>query len=226
MSNSKDISNIQKKTCAVIPFYNEEENLHKVLSETSKYVHFIFAVDDGSNDNWRKNQLFLESIKYISLGKNYGKGKALRIGFEEAISSGYENIITLDADFQHDPKLIPDMLDGLKKNDFVIGNRLYDLKSMPVQRRMSNRLTSFILSKKTNQKILDSQCGFRAYSSKLLQSVKTSYNGFEAESEIIVKATRKGFKIRFVDIPTIYGTEKSKMKALKAIIGFIKVMFI
>ena len=97
---------------------------------------------------------------------------------------------------------------------------------MPVQRRMSNRLTSFILSKKTNQKILDSQCGFRAYSSKLLQSVKTSYNGFEAESEIIVKATRKGFKIRFVDIPTIYGTEKSKMKALKAIIGFIKVMFI
>jgi hypothetical protein len=97
---------------------------------------------------------------------------------------------------------------------------------MPIQRRMSNKITSFVLSKKTGQKILDSQCGFRAYSAKVLQEVKTVFDGFEAESEILVRSVRKEFKIGFVDIPTIYGKEKSKMKAIQAITGFVKVLFI
>jgi len=95
---------------------------------------------------------------------------------------------------------------------------------MPLQRRLSNKLTSFLLSLKTSQKIIDSQCGFRAYSVKVLKDVKTKYFGFEAESEILVLAARKGYKIGFIDIPTIYGTGKSKMRPLQAIIGFMKVI--
>jgi len=95
---------------------------------------------------------------------------------------------------------------------------------MPLQRILSNKITSFLLSVKTGQDIKDSQCGFRAYSSEILKEVKTEYSGFEAESEMLVKAAKKGYKIGFVDIPTIYGTENSKMRPFQAIFGFIKVI--
>ncbi len=96
---------------------------------------------------------------------------------------------------------------------------------MPFQRVMSNKLTSFLLSKKTGMKIIDSQCGFRALSVEVLQKVQTQSNGYEAESEIIILAARAGFKIGFVEVPTIYGNEKSKVNPVKAIFGFIKVLF-
>ncbi len=96
---------------------------------------------------------------------------------------------------------------------------------MPIQRRLSNKLTSLLLSIKTGQKIIDSQCGFRAYKSEVIKNIKTNFPGFEAESEMIIKAARKGYKIGFVDITTIYGDEKSKMKPVRAIIGFLRVLF-
>jgi len=108
----------------------------------------------------------------------------------------------------------------------VIGNRLNDLEKMPLQRIVSNKLTSLLLTLKTGQRIVDSQCGFRVYKSNVLKTIKTFSFGFEAESEMIVYASRFGYKIGFVDIPTVYGQEKSKMNSIKAIIGFIKILFI
>ena len=225
MSNSKDKSKIPGSVCAVIPFYNEKATLNKVLDETIKYVHFTIAVNDGSNDDNYENERKIETVKFVDLEKNFGKGKALDVGFKEAISSRYDFIVTLDADLQHDPKYIPDLCQGLKSFDIVIGNRLNNLKGMPVPRRLSNKLTSFFLTLKTGQNILDSQCGFRVYSSKVLREIKTDYFGFEAESEILIKAAKKGFKIGFVEIPTIYRNENSKMRPVQAIIGFMKVIF-
>jgi glycosyltransferase involved in cell wall biosynthesis len=224
LSNSKDKNKIPCSACAVIPFYNEKATLNKILNETTNYVQFIFAVNDGSDDDSYENERKNKKVKFIDLEKNYGKGKALDFGFKVAVSSGYKSIVTLDADFQHDPKYIPSLLEGLKLFDIVIGNRLKNLGNMPLQRRLSNKLTSFFLTKKTGQKILDSQCGYRAYSASVLKEVSTEYSGFEAESEMLVKATKKGFKIGFVDIPTIYGNEKSKMRPLQAIFGFLKVI--
>jgi len=126
---------------------------------------------------------------------------------------------------QHNPKSIPALLSGLDNFDLVVGNRLKDLSGMPFQRIMSNKLTSFLLSKKTGMKIIDSQCGFRAFSREVLLNVQSRSNGYEAESEIIILATRAGFKIGFVEVQTIYGNEKSKLNPVKAIIGFIKVLF-
>jgi hypothetical protein len=117
------------------------------------------------------------------------------------------------------------LIEGLQSSDIVIGNRLKNLKGMPIQRRLSNKLTSFFLTVKTSQNILDSQCGYRAYKSEVLKSVRTNFSGFEAESEILIKAAKKGFKIGFVEIPTIYGREKSKMRPVQAIVGFLRVLF-
>jgi len=126
---------------------------------------------------------------------------------------------------QHNPESIPDLLSGLKYFDLVLGNRLKDLSGMPFQRRMSNKLTSFLLSLKTGMKIIDSQCGFRAFGVEVFRKVLTRSNGYEAESEIIILAARAGFNIGFVEVQSIYGNEKSKMNPLKAILGFIKILF-
>jgi len=126
---------------------------------------------------------------------------------------------------QHNPKSIPALLSELDNFDLVVGNRLKDLSGMPFQRIMSNKLTSFLLSKKTGLKIIDSQCGFRAFSRKVLLNVQSRSNGYEAESEIIILTARAGFKIGFVEVQTIYGNEKSKLNPVKAIFGFIKVLF-
>ena len=210
--------------CAVVPFYNEKETLSILLTETLKYVDFVIAVNDGSTDDSYMSERNISNVKIVDLQKNFGKGKALSVAFEEAVKDGFELIVTLDADLQHDPKFIPDFLKALKNYDIVIGNRLKNLKDMPLQRRISNKLTSYLLTKKTGQKIHDSQCGFRAFRSEVLIKIKTNYTGYEAESEILIKAARNGFKIGFIDIPTIYGTEKSKMKPGETIIGFLKVL--
>ena len=137
----------------------------------------------------------------------------------------FDFTITLDADLQHLPELIPILL-NVDSADIVIGNRLHDMSKMPLQRKMSNSITSFLLSKKTGQKIIDSQCGFRVYRTNILDKILPNFQGFEAESEILVNAARHKFVIGFREILTIYGNEESKMKPIQAIKGFIKVMFL
>ncbi|MCU0414937.1 MAG: glycosyltransferase family 2 protein [Ignavibacteriaceae bacterium] len=225
MNNSKVINSKAHRICAVIPFYNEKETITSIVNDTLDYVQFVFAVNDGSDDGFSIEAINQSEIKLINLDRNYGKGKALSIGFEAAVSAEFDFVVTLDADLQHDPKYIPNLLEGLQSSDIVIGNRLKNLKGMPIQRRLSNKLTSFLLTVKTSQNILDSQCGYRAYKAEVLKSVRTNCSGFEAESEILIKAAKKGFKLGFVDIPTIYGREKSKMRPVQAIVGFLRVLF-
>lgn len=138
--------------------------------------------------------------------------------------NNFSTIVTIDADLQHDPDYIPALLKLMEYFDIVIGSRMNDMKDMPLQRRLSNTITSYLLSKKTGVKIIDSQSGFRAYKAEVLSTVNTTMNGFEAESEILLKAVKKKFNVGFIDIPTIYADEKSKMKPMKAIKGFIRVM--
>lgn len=216
--------NQKVKVCAVIPFYNEKNFLFDVVSETLNFVDFIIAVNDGSSDGSEKTIVNLNRVQVISLNRNYGKGYALQVGFNECIKNNFDIVFTLDADKQHDPAFIPDFISQINTFDIVIGNRLTDTSDMPMQRIISNKITSFLLSVKTGQNIFDSQCGYRAYNINVLKLIKTFSVGYEAESEILISAAKKDFKIGFVKIPTIYGNEKSKMNSFSAILGFIKVL--
>ena len=216
----------RNETCAIIPFLNEEKTIEDIVEKTLEYVDCIIAVDDGSDDNSISKISNNEKVFLIKNIVNRGKGYSLNVGFRKSIELNSHFTITLDADLQHPPEYIPEILEKLKENDVVIGNRLNDFKNMPLQRILSNKLTSSLLTLKTKKKIVDSQCGFRGYRTKILNSIIPKFSGFEAESEIIVKAARNNYKIDFVSIPTIYGDEKSKMKATQAITGFIKVLFV
>lgn len=214
----------KNKIVAIIPFYNEKDFLKSVVSETLKYVDLIIAVDDGSTDDSAVTIKDFENVLILKNEKNFGKGYSLQKGFDTAINLNFDIIVTIDGDGQHNPEFIPKLLEELNYSDAVIGNRLNDIRSMPFHRILSNKITSFLLSKKLGIKICDSQSGFRAFKKKVIEGVKTEFYGFEAESEIIVKIARKNFKINFIDIPTIYGNQKTKMKSVQAIKGFLKVL--
>ena len=210
---------------AIIPFYNERKTINEVITRTLPFVAKVFAVNDGSTDKGQYEVPVGPKVSLINLSYNHGKGEALNYGFKLSVKEGFVFTITLDADLQHPPELIPVLL-NIGTDDIIIGNRLNDLSKMPLQRKASNSITSFLLSKKTRQNIIDSQCGFRVYRTAILPYILPCFTGFEAESEILINASRHNYKIGFREIPTIYGEEKSKMKSFQAIKGFIKVMFL
>jgi glycosyltransferase involved in cell wall biosynthesis len=219
------ISN-QNKICAVIPFYNEEKTISEIITRTLKFVDTVIAIDDGSKDNSCDNVNTIKNVILLKHKNNEGKGSALKTGFEVSVQNNFDLTLTLDADLQHPPEEIPKFLDALSFNDIVIGNRLSDLSSMPVQRILSNKISSGLLSLKAGRRIYDSQCGFRGFRTKILSSIMPHFSGYEAESEMLILAARKNYKFGFVAIPTIYGEEKSKVRPFNIILGFIKTLFI
>jgi len=217
-------SKSQNKICAVIPFYNEEEHLHSIISEVIQFVDILILIDDGSTDSSLSCIPFTENIILLEHDKNLGKGAAPRICFLKNKEVGSEKTITMDADYQHDPNYIDQFLAKLEKYDCVIGSRKKDHSTMPYHRKLSNTLTSKLLSWKTGHKILDSQSGYRGFRTRILQDILPNYKGFEAESEMIVKLCKNDYTLGFVNIPTIYGNDNSKMRTFPTIIGFLKVL--
>lgn len=211
--------------CAVIPFYNERSTIAEVLLKALQYCNYVIAVNDGSTDGSETCLPDSRNIILLNIANNKGKGNALRLGFLKSIELRTKLTFTIDADLQHPIELIPLFIEKSKTNDIVIGNRMKDKKYMPIQRILSNTITSKILTLKTGINIFDSQCGFRAYKTSVLPLLCTTFHGYEAESEILVLAAKQRLKVGFVDIPAIYGNEKSKMKAFQAISGFMKVIF-
>ena len=213
------------KVAAVIPFFNEQETLPVVINQTLPFTDLIIAVNDGSTDDFLKHIRINERIVLISSKKNEGKGYSINRGMKKSIELNSDVTITIDADLQHPPEYIPQLIELLKNYDIVIGNRLRNPKGMPLQRILSNKLTSLLLSIKLKQVISDSQCGFRAYKTSILHDILPLSKGYEAETEILVNAKRKNYRIGFAEIPTIYTNRKSRMRSFKTIRGFLKVLF-
>jgi len=196
------------KFCIVIPAYNASATLDELLKriETSVSNVDIIVVDDGSTDDTPKIASN-HNVILISHDVNRGKGSALKTGFSEAIVREYDAVITLDSDLQHPPELICEFTNKLSENfDMVIGNRMFDTAQMPIERKISNKLSSFTTSILAGMKISDSQCGFRAIKSWVIKSSRFFTNKYEIESEMIVEAARLDANITFVKIPTIYGS--------------------
>lgn len=213
----------------VIPAYFAENSLRLLLPKVLEYVPSskIIVVNDGSTDN--TDQICQEkNILVLKHESNKGKGAALRTAFQHVKKlDGIEAIITLDADGQHDPKNINTFIEKFRENpevSMIIGSRKRELGSMPALRIFSNSVTSFILTKITKQKIMDSQCGYRLYSSKFIQNISINYNGFEMESEVIFKASFLNMPIIFTTISTIYESKQSHISHLRDTYRWVKMV--
>ncbi|MBU0474430.1 MAG: glycosyltransferase family 2 protein [Bacteroidetes bacterium] len=214
----------QNNICVVIPIFNEIEFLDELLQRVSLFSSNIICVDDGSTDGSKELLEPNDKVTLISNGKNRGKGYALKVGLLKSLEFNCDFVVAIDADLQHLPEQIPEFVAALKDYDLVIGNRLHSLKGMPLQRIISNKITSWLLSKKVGIKILDSQSGFRAFRKEIIKSILPFETGFEAETEMLINATLNKNSIGYVKIPIIYNNNKSKMHAFQAIFGFLRVL--
>lgn len=209
----------------IVPFYNEKETLRSLCSEIEKYTDLIICVNDGSDDSGELEIENLPKVILVSHTENLGKGMAINTGIMRAIRLKADKVIIIDADFQHDIKYIPAIFEMLDKTDFVLTNRRQRLRMIWPHRILSNWLTSLILSKKLGVKISDSQCGFRGYTGKTLKTIVPDEPGFEAETEMLIRAVKGGFNFATLDIPVLNRKSgKSKMQNWKTVKGFLNVI--
>ena len=153
--------------------------------------------------------------------------RCLKRVFNFALENQYDAVITMDGDGQHDPENLPDFINKFSNTqaDIIIGNRMKKTRNMPPARFITNKFMSFIISRLCNQLIPDSQCGFRLINSSVLRSIALSTSNFEIESEVLIAASRKKFRIESVPIKTIYQDEKSKISPLVDTVRFINFIF-
>jgi glycosyltransferase involved in cell wall biosynthesis len=209
------------KTAAVIPAYNEEKTIKKVVEDTLGYVDKVIVVDDGSRDNTSELARKTEA-HVITLDKNVGKAGALKRGFAE--THGYDIVVMLDGDLQHCPDEIPRLVECIKEGyDLCIGSRFMgDTRSMPTSNRISNWSASILLGILGGRRIRDPQSGFRALSKRALDSLELPAQRYSIEHIMVVEAARKRFKIKEVPISCVYGEEKSHVRPVRDTLMVIK----
>ena len=190
------------KVWVIIPAHNEEEHIENVIEKTRKFSKNVVVVDDGSKD---KTSAIAEKAGIVVLRHivNLGKGAALKTGCEYAIKKGTEKIVVLDADGQHDPKEIPKFVKALYNADIVFGYRRLN-RNMPFVFRYGNWFIFFMTKLLFGLKIVDTQCGYRAFTSNAYNKIKWNAVDYSMESEMIAKTGKAHLKYSQIPIETIY----------------------
>jgi glycosyltransferase involved in cell wall biosynthesis len=209
---------------ALVPAYNEALHIDDVVTGANTHLP-VLVVDDGSSDETAAKA---ESAGALVLRQvpNQGKGAALRAGFRFALQQGYQGVLTLDADGQHDPAEIPIFLDRYQQTraDLIIGAR--DFSQMPLVRRFSNTFGRWSFSWALGQPDRDNQSGYRMISRRLMEAMLlSSEEGFEFEVDMIVICVEEGFLLDWVPIRTIYAGESSHINPLKHTLNYFRMIW-
>lgn len=214
------------KTCVIIPTYNESKAIGDLVRQIREQNLEVVVVDDGSADN---TSLIAQQFGATVLRNNHnqGKGASLIKGFNYAKSKDYDAVITMDGDGQHLAQDLPYFIRLAKYSDsgIFIGNRMSKARGMPPVRLLTNKFMSWIISLIAKQNILDTQCGLKLIKAEVLEKLKLSTYKYETESEILIKASRLGFKIESVPIKTIYNGEKSQINPFVDTLRFLRFIF-
>jgi glycosyltransferase involved in cell wall biosynthesis len=220
-------ANIQN-TLFVIPVYDCAMHLSELFIRMfARYQNcHILCINDGSTDN-SLEIIEQHNVKYINFDQNNGKGHALTIGLTYAKRNGYQYVLTIDADLQHDPVAIESFFktQNIDDTDIVMGFRRFNFSNMPFSRVLSNRITSNIVSSKVKQEVLDSQCGFRLLNLDFFNETDVYSHRFQMETEILIRYLKRGAKLSQTEIPVIYNDEKSNIVHLRDIWNFIRVIW-
>lgn len=225
---------MKKQGIIIIPAYNEaeviEEVYKKIVQESVKLemVHIdVVIVNDGSTDD---TETIVENISttlnhYI----NMGSGAATRTGLTYARRHNYDFAVTIDADGQHSPRDLVNVINKLinDKYDLVIGSRLLNTEGMPIIRVFGNKILNLATRIILGVSVTDSQSGLKAFSKKAIDTIEIRSNGFEFCSEIVWRAKQQNLRITEIPIQAIYtdysrAKGQSNINALRIIKNLIK----
>lgn len=214
------------KVAAVIPAYNEEQYIGDVVRRTRRQLDNVLVVDDGSADKTAEagRQAGAEVIVHA---QNQGKGETIKTGLRHWLERQADFVIILDADGQHRPEEIDRFVTAALSEDepkLIVGNRMNDVSSMPLVRRIVNRWMSDQISALCGQRIPDTQCGYRLLHRQLIPELLGGAARFDYETEMLIIASRQGFRIGAVPISTVYSDEVSSIHPVRDTIRFFKLM--
>lgn len=188
---------------AIVPAYNESDSIAEIVEETSGVVDDVFVIDDSSTDATRA--IAMEHADgVISHRKNMGVGAAVHTGYLAAIRRGYDIVVQLDADGQHDPRFIPKLLATLDDSgaDMVIGSRWLNAsyQEYPWLRRSGIRFYTVEANVLGGLGITDVTSGFRGYRVSMLEDLQRPESSHWALEQTL-EAARKGYDIAEVSVP-------------------------
>ena len=210
---------------AVIPGFNEEKHIGDVVRRARAKLDHVLVVDDGSSDATAA-EARTAGAEVIVHPQNRGKGEAIRTGLRHWQDRGLTWVLILDADAQHRPEEISRFLTAVSSSDakLFIGSRMNDVSRMPLVRRIVNRYMSKKISRVCGQDISDTQCGFRMLHRQLIPEMLVGADRFDYETEMLIIASRKGFRIESVPITTVYSDEVSSIHPIRDTVRFFKLM--
>jgi glycosyltransferase involved in cell wall biosynthesis len=195
-----------------LPAYNEEKNIAKIIVKLQKVADKIIVCNDGSTDLTGEIAQKM-GVVVINHPRNLGYGAGIRSIFIKAEELDSDVLVTFDADGQHRVEDIKALLEPILKNeaDIVIGSRFLNdnNKNVPQYRKVGIKAITDIANTSMDIKLTDSQSGFRAYSKKVLKEITPSEYGMGVSTEILIKANKKGFKIKEVPIIIKYEGDTS-----------------
>jgi len=183
------------KVIAAIPAFNEEEYIGTIVLKSKQYVDEVVVVDDGSTDQ-TANVAKLAGATVIQHTQNRGYGASIQTLLAEAKKRDPNILVLLDADSQHNPDEIPDLVKPISEGfDLVIGSRKQQKTNIPRYRRIGQWVISYFSGILSGKKVSDSESGFRVFSKKAIALLELRENGMAISAETIAKATEKGLKI-------------------------------
>lgn len=210
---------------ALIPAFLEERHIADVVRRTLQQLDAVLVVDDGSADATAA-QARNAGAEVVTHASNRGKGAAIKTGFEILLGHGFDYVLILDGDGQHLPEEIPHFLSeaNASRAPFIVGSRMADLRKMPFVRKLTNRCMSWRISRACGQPIADTQCGFRMIHREVIPHLFCESNNYDYETEMLLIASRAGFRVAAVPVSTVYGGEKSQIHPVRDTIRFFKLM--
>ena len=206
------------KRCVIIPAYNEEQTIPLVIRDVRGYCPDIIVIDDGSTD-FTGSMARDGGARVIPHGNNRGYAEALRTGYRYAIERGYDVLIQIDADGQHDPDHIPALFRKGQSSNVVIGSRFLgpDRYPTPLIKSIGVRVFRHVIHRETGIRITDPTSGFRFLDRKAFSfcaRLRCNY----PDANLIIMLHRQGFVITEVPVamaPNRQGRSMHKGKLIK-----------
>ena len=217
-------SHLGSHAIVLIPAYNEGKGISRVIEQIRKIIPGIdvLVIDDGSMDECRQRAMEA-GAKVISHPFNLGYGSALQTGYKYALKEGYEMIVQMDGDGQHDPSYIPDLLAAVQRGeaDIAIGSRFLKNEKResrgvsyraPFTRRVGMKLFGSITSFLIRQQVTDSTSGYQAMDHRVLEWVSGDKFPVDyPDADVIIMLHRAGFRIKEVPVRMVESQGKKSM---------------
>ena len=204
---------MSSRCLTALPVFNEVRHVNRVLDEVLRYCPEVLVVDDGSTDGTADLLRARGDVHLVTHPENRGYGAALLSAFDYARQHGFEKLVTIDCDGQHEPQRIPLFFDACKDDvDIVSGSRYLQVfpgdTPPPEQRRRINEQVTAEINRRLGLNLTDAFCGFKCYRVSSLARLNITEAGYAMPLELWVQAAAARLKIIELPVPLIYLDEK------------------